>query len=286
MLYTLIVIMALVMAGLILVQFNSLKQASDIKEAQFEDMAKRAVDLVIYKLEANETMLAQQIVNYMDLNNRATQAENSQIALPGSLNLIYSEQNIFGNYRQELQFSYNKAPGDDNENNRNNIEENQTSFEQLLVQNIMQRRAMESRINYQANLYEKRKIQRRPIEERIDSTVLSSLLKDAMQDCGINLDYKMAVVAFQQGKEKTIVADPGYNPGHRRIITGNLFPRDIDEPQPNYLCVDFPKRSGYLIKTNRDHGYPICDTDRDAYCHFRVHHPDYPQTKETVIDQK
>ena len=36
MLYTLIVIMAFVMGGLILVQFNSLKQASDIKEEQFE----------------------------------------------------------------------------------------------------------------------------------------------------------------------------------------------------------------------------------------------------------
>ena len=34
----------------------------------------------------------------------------------------------------------------------------------------------------------------------------------------------------------------------RKSIVGNLFPNDINEPQPNYLYVDFPKRSGYLIK--------------------------------------
>ncbi len=248
MLYTLIVIMAFVMGGLILVQFNSLKQASDIKEEQFEALAKRAIDMVIMKLEANETNLAQQVVNYRALHNPLPRLQNSLITLPGSsVSLIYSQQNMFGSYREELQFSV-KDDKKDGGDNPTRGESEQAGFMQLTAQNMVQQRAMEARSTYQASLLERRNIQSRPIDERIDSTVLVNLLKDAFQECRIDLDYNIAVKSFQLGKEKTILADPDYSPGVRKSIVGNLFPNDINEPQPNYLYVDFPKRSGYLIK--------------------------------------
>ena len=251
MLYTLIAIMAIVMGGLILVQFNSLKQASDIKEEQFEALAKRAIDMVIMKLEANETNLAQQVVNYRTLDNPLPRLQNSFITLPGgsSVSLIYSQQNMFGSYREELQFSVKEDKKDEGDNpTRGESEEEQAGFIQLTAQNIMRRRAMEARIANTAIAIEKQKIQSRRIEERIDSTVLVNLLKDAFQECRIDLDYNIAVKSFQLGQEKTILSDPDYNPGVRKSIVGNLFPNDINDRQPNYLYVDFPKRSGYLIK--------------------------------------
>ncbi len=240
--------MALVMAGLIIVQTNSLKQAADIKADQFNNQVNRALAQVIDKLESNETRIVQRLVNYNTMPSLSPVDIGNLPPGQGSLSITYFEQNYFGNYREKLQFSYNENSEGQEGENRQNMDFSSSAFDALLQQNLQRMRARERNINYQASLMEMRNIQSKSIEERVDSTILVSLLDHAMEDCGIEMEYKYAVKSFQHGQEKVIFGSPGFEHNHKNTIPGLLFPRDIDERQPNYLYVYFPKQSSFLIK--------------------------------------
>jgi two-component system, OmpR family, phosphate regulon sensor histidine kinase PhoR len=62
MLVTLIVLMALVLSGLILIQTNLIKTASDIREEQFDQMVSSGLKRVVELLELYEEKLARESV--------------------------------------------------------------------------------------------------------------------------------------------------------------------------------------------------------------------------------
>ncbi|NLB93053.1 MAG: hypothetical protein GX792_06485, partial [Bacteroidales bacterium] len=60
MLWTLIVLMTLVLSGLILIQTNLIKSASEIREEQFDQMVKGALKRVVDQLELHEERVARE----------------------------------------------------------------------------------------------------------------------------------------------------------------------------------------------------------------------------------
>ena len=78
MLWTLIVLMTLVLSGLILIQTNLIKSASEIREEQFDQMVKGALKRVVDQLELHEERIARESAR----TGRLPEESNA----PGNLN--------------------------------------------------------------------------------------------------------------------------------------------------------------------------------------------------------
>jgi two-component system, OmpR family, phosphate regulon sensor histidine kinase PhoR len=252
MLYSLIIAMILVMAGLIIVQITLILKASEIKEEQFSHLVSNALNQVISSLEGKETQLAREISRRGRVNNwnRTSQANNDNVNQGISSNISFSmiltQQNYFSNFRKELQFNY-VDPTIKSENIENNPDGLISSFDKLLDMSINKQEAMETNLNESFLINEKLLLQGRPIKERIDSVFLKQMLDERFKSLGIELNYKYAVFTFDEGVEKKVIGDLDYDinkvPFHRP-----LFPNDIADIGANYLHVYFPKQSGYILK--------------------------------------
>jgi len=254
-LVTLILTMALVMAGLIIVQMNAIKIASDIKEDQFTQLVRRALHQVINKLEGQETLLARNMLIYGrstifnqpdDIFNNVFPQGISKSDI--SISFSFSQQSFFSNYRKELEFNYADTIITNDVSHRGNPGEFPSAFDKLLEASTKRQESFEQRINENLLTPEKLVLQERPIEERVDSIFLVEALNEAFTDCGINLDYKFAVQSSFRGHGRIILGDRSFDTKSRNSYNSNLFPNDIYEPKPNYLYVHFPKQSGYLLK--------------------------------------
>ena len=256
MLVTLIVLMALVLSGLILIQTNLIKTASDIREEQFDQMVLSGLKRVVDLLELHEERLARESVRLGRLPGAGSNAANLNIfprqgsgQIAGSFRFRYSESSMYGNFEEEFQILILDSLKTE--------EDNTTSFEKLNEFNIEQERLRQNWLkdmnwrNYEILL------EGRPLEERIDSALLAEELSATFRDLGIDLEYKYAVRSANLGQDKFIMGSPNYNPSRKKEYYNLLFPYDTDGQQPNYLYVYFPKRSGYLLRTT---GFTIIPT--------------------------
>ena len=107
MLLTLIVLMALVLSGLILIQTNLIKTASDIREEQFDQMVKGALKRVVDQLELHEQRIARESARIGRLQGLNNPPGNPNVfprqgsgPISGSFRFHYSERNIFGNFEE------------------------------------------------------------------------------------------------------------------------------------------------------------------------------------------
>lgn len=99
MLWTLIVLMTLVLSGLILIQTNLIKSASEIREEQFDQMVKGALKRVVDQLELHEERVARE-------SARAGKLPGESNA-PGNIN-IFPRQEI-GRFPEVSDFIFLKA---------------------------------------------------------------------------------------------------------------------------------------------------------------------------------
>lgn len=259
MLVTLIVLMALVLSGLILIQTNLIKTASDIREEQFDQMVSSGLKRVVDLLELHEERLARESVRIGRLPGTSINPGNINIfprqgsgQVAGSFRFRYSENNIYGNFQEEFQIIII-----DSIQNEQNNEESITSFEKLNEFNLEQERLRQNWLkdmnwrNYEIQL------ESRTLKERIDSAFLAEGMASTFEGLGIDLEYKYAIRSANQGQDKFILASPDYNPSRKKEYYSLLFPYDFDGQQPNYLYVYFPKRSGYLLRAT---GFTIIPT--------------------------
>jgi two-component system phosphate regulon sensor histidine kinase PhoR len=256
MLVTLIVLMALVLSGLILIQTNLIKTASDIREEQFDRMVKNALKSVADQLELNEQRLARESARLGRLPGFDSSPENLSPfprrrsgQLSQSFQFQYSEQGIFSGYREELQIiitdSNRISPNTTPEDNQ----EDKSFFDRLheFGLDLEQRRQRFLQDNDWTNY--KIILEGRPLEERIDSSYLEQIIESSFEEAGIDLNYKYAVRSANQGQDKMVFGSPNYDPKRKEEYYSLLFPYDYDGKQPNYLYVYFPERSGYLLRT-------------------------------------
>ncbi len=259
MLVTLIVLMALVLSGLILIQTNLIKTASDIREEQFDQMVSSGLKRVVDLLELHEERLARESVRLGRLPGTSSNPGNLNIfprqgsgQVSGSFRFRYSENNIYGNFQEEFQIIII-----DSVQNEQNNEESITSFEKLNEFNLEQERLRQNWLkdmnwrNYEIQL------ESRTLRERIDSVFLAEGMASTFEGLGIDLEYKYAIRSANQGQDKFILASPDYNPSRKKEYYSLLFPYDFDGQQPNYLYVYFPKRRGYLLRAT---GFTIIPT--------------------------
>ncbi|MDD4225336.1 MAG: HAMP domain-containing sensor histidine kinase [Mariniphaga sp.] len=264
MLLTLIVLMALVLSGLILIQTNLIKTASDIREEQFDQMVKSALKRVVDHMEELERRDARESARIGRLPGMANSPGNMDVfprqstgQISGQFRFQYSERSVFGNYREEFQITFTDTTHSGKDGLDPWFSDEASSFDQLHELNLDQERRREQWLkdlnwsNYKILLED------RPLQERVDSTLLAGAIADVFKESGIDLDYKYAVRSTNLGQDRFIMGNKDYDPVRKKEYTSLLFPYDFAGQQPNYLYVYFPKRSGFLLRAT---GFTIIPT--------------------------
>jgi two-component system, OmpR family, phosphate regulon sensor histidine kinase PhoR len=246
MLYSLIIAMILVMAGLIIVQVTLILKASEIKEEQFSHLVSNALNQVISSLEGKETQLAQEIVNFKN----SVGQENNEIVQGGisteiSFSMSVTQRNYYSNNRKKLKFNNNEL-ADKLESPENNKTDGFISSK-LLEMSSSKQEIKEEKLDKSYSVYETLALQGRPIKERIDSVFLKQKLDECFKLLSIELDYRYAVFTFDEGVEKKVIGDMDYDM-NKVSFHRPLFPNDIADVGANYLQVYFPRQSGYILK--------------------------------------
>ena len=244
MLITLIVVMIAVLSGLIFVQTTMIKSASDIREEQFNQLVKNALLFVSVQLNQLEEREARNSAQLQRMPIKPGISEgfdvfprnnSEKVSLSFDLKITEKTQNSYieKNYSIEIR-------------DTTGLSNDSLAFEQLFQLQQEQRlkqwvRNLDWR-NYKIILED------RPIYERVDSTNLQNLLKFAIAETGINIDYKYAIKNSNLGRNKIVAGNADYEPGRRKEFAQALFRSDTYGAKPNYLNIYFPKRSRYFLK--------------------------------------
>lgn len=245
MLITLIVVMIAVLSGLIFVQISMIKSASDIREEQFN----RSVENVLLYVSAQLNQYEEREAR----NNARQQKLPIDTDIPQSFNTFPRNNAV----QSTLSFGITVI---DKASSRFIQDEYKIEIKDTAVISASdsvgiaqifereQRRRRELWLRNDSWKTHKILLEGRSIDERIDSTFLDNLLKIAIAEVGIDIDFKYAIKNANLGKEKIVFGNLDYNPGRNKEFFQHLFQFDFDGPKPNYLNIYFPKRSGYLIK--------------------------------------
>ncbi len=263
MLVTLIVMLALVLSGLILIQTNLIKTASDIREEQFDQIVKSGLRQVVERLELEEQRIAYESVLYGRIPDANNPSGNLNIfprqgstRFSGSFQLHYSERSIYRDTREELEIIITDTVYRWNKRDFLTFPGNVSTLEQIHEFKDQERRREQWLKDMNWRNY-KITLEDRTLRDRIDSAFLVQTIDTIFQDSGIELDYKFAIRSSNLGQDRFIMGSPDYNPLRKKEYPSLLFPYDFDGQQPNYLYVYFPKRSGYLLQAT---GFTIIPT--------------------------
>ena len=246
MLISLIILMAIVLAGLILVQTSMIKSASDIRDEQFTTSVQNALALVALQLELKEEQDARKYAREGRLPGHEVPQNEFSSVFPGNvlgkgrLNFELSyERNIYGSIQEKYELQITDST------------QGSGSFgiDRFMDHSLdLQRRRQQALRDVNWKNYEIF-LEDRPIEQRIDSTSLNFFLANAMAQTGIDLEYKYAVTNASLGRETIIIGEQDYRPKRRNEqISQLLFQNDLWGSEPNYLNVYFPNRRAYLLK--------------------------------------
>lgn len=255
-LVTLIVLMALVLSGLILIQTNLIKTASDIREEQFDQSVKSALKRVADQLELHEQRLARESARKGQLPGINNPSGSFNIfprqgpgQVTGNFQFRFSERSIFGSYEEEFQIVVTDTLQefeDSGLSTENGAKSN--FFDQIYEYNLNLERRRERWLEDMNWRNYKIILEGRLLEERIDTAFLRESIASSFQEAGIDLDYKYAVRSANRGQDRFIFGSEDYEPKRKEEFHSLLFPYDYDGKQPNYLYVYFPERSGYLLR--------------------------------------
>jgi two-component system phosphate regulon sensor histidine kinase PhoR len=255
-LVTLIVSMALVLAGLIVVQINSIQVASKIREEQFDQTVRHALSQVVRKMEEHERVLLLeeelsmangQSYNVLDIPSFGKLIPWGLKDPNFSLSFSYSRSTQ--SVHQQLEFEFTDTIANLDQTTRGMPGDFPSAFDKLHDYNLQQQRLLQQRLSDNAQMLQKFFFRSRPIENRVNEEFLQATLQEEFRFQEINLDYEYAVKSFR-GEEKIIIGSKGFGSYKKKYkdFPLALFPNDYEQ-QPNYLVVFFPKRSGYLLKS-------------------------------------
>jgi two-component system phosphate regulon sensor histidine kinase PhoR len=233
--------MAVVMAGLIVVQTVSLMKAYFIREQQFDQKVEQTLRGVIDRLDYDEMALLSMPdadFGYARLYDIQEQYSDARL----NVSSRYRELTI-----QEAPPPLPHIPLDSTERGR---PDDHSAFDRMYdrdrdlrnLGNIRQQKAY----NLLVQIWARDELSRRPIQKRIDSLKLQNILHTEFQNNNIDLDFRYAVKSFSQGNEKFEIGGANYHPENRKEYTRLLFPND-PQPKGHYLRVYFPRRDSYLL---------------------------------------
>jgi two-component system, OmpR family, phosphate regulon sensor histidine kinase PhoR len=243
----LIVIMALVMTSLILVQTNSILKALEIKEEQFNGQVKSALTTVVYQLEMDEaSSLVELAKDFSTSRNNGIFPGNIQQSIPGSLSMDrkilsyqHSQQTLGLVHSEEIAIAFGNIEDENIPNERGKPGEYANAFDRIHESDGFAREQLQT----QAAI-----LSRLPIKDRIpDFSELKRSIKAELKGQNINLDFRIAIKTFSEGKGQLIYGDKNFTSNEQSDYKILLYPHD-DILKANYIYLYFPKQNSYLLK--------------------------------------
>lgn len=220
-----IVLIVMAFIGLVAIQIYWINNSILLRGQEFDYNLNKALNQVVKKLEDKE-------VN-QDEKERLVQVLDKTLHEAESVAL--SEKVLF-DAKVRVNSSNEKYESVDS-SFINNLEESQnTLLEQAgIIDDLLK------------GVYSLEEVYHKPITEKTNYSEIDSLLKEAINNRGINATYKFAVLNYNKdalifdGKEELpkIISN-----GYRKL----LYPNGIVE-EPHYLWIYFPHIKRYLVKT-------------------------------------
>jgi len=161
-LITLIVFMVLVLSGLILVQFNNIQVASQIREEQFDQNIRHALSQVVRKMEEHERVLLLEEELYI-----AGETSESVFDIPSLSKLIpwglkgpdfslsFSYSRITQGLHQQLDFKLTDTIASLDQTTRGMPGDFPSAFDKLHDYNLQQQRMLQRRLSDNARMLQK-----------------------------------------------------------------------------------------------------------------------------------
>lgn len=215
--WILTIVMALTFVGLLYMQFVYMEEMINMREQHFDEGVKRSLYSLSTTLERNETrnyleeellMVEPGIAGNSLLNDNSTPDFSSQ---PGS---IYNrDKDKYKKFQETLQKQY--------------------LYQKSLLNEVVLTILSQS--------------SRRPILERVDTTLMKANLNSELANNGITLGWDFAIV---DRHGKVVAKSAGYdeNGDINEMFTQTLFPND-SEARRYYINVFFPERNKYIFKS-------------------------------------
>jgi len=263
--YTLIVIAAIALAGLIGVQAYWINDAYAIKEQQFEQLVNTTVNRITEDVQKYEVV---QVIREMDMPYPFQQNFRLQGIQKSLLDTI-----IAG--KKQFDFPHLKISNEDKNTFWNNTIRNfrQPNFvQQNFTQQINARfdegissmqysssstvsvlsppMSREERRDRQRLLNETidARMQGAKLEERIESETLDYFIRSEISKSKIDLPFEYAV--YGKDNNEILYQSANFNPKkEQKIFSASLFPFDWIDIHPYYLNIYFPQQGNYLFKT-------------------------------------
>jgi two-component system, OmpR family, phosphate regulon sensor histidine kinase PhoR len=252
--WVLIGVMSLAIIGLIIVQSYWITNAVTVKEQQFRFLAMRTLGGVIQEIERHEaiTMVLDELrpsltdsITYtsgftINFNHQAFVNNHSDRQLT---RYFYSEQRsgLITNYNRDQIFNYEPPRITLNDIDsirifsrpKNLMERTYQLGQTISNRSVMVEKILDEMLNYN-----------RCIGERIDLTLLDSIINKEMHSAGINIDYEFGV-RDHNGTFVLTTENFEEQPG---MFLRKLFPNDAFM-FPNHLALYFPEQKSYIMQS-------------------------------------
>ncbi|MFZ2339574.1 MAG: HAMP domain-containing sensor histidine kinase [Bacteroidales bacterium] len=239
-----------VISGLILVQLYWIKNAIEITDQQFRYNANKALESVVLDLEAQE------IIDYIvdEIEPESTDSVTAVIPatspLANRLRGYNSETKIpevygFGNRDNEFIVSSSGQKIYITARDISPIPEEDVTEPSDQIINAGLSKRVSNKIIYVERIMEQILQTTPDIRDRIDPERVNPLLRKALNNAGIHLDFEFAI---RSGRLGTIWRTPGFTdaPGTNKFII-QLFPND-PAPSQNQLVLYCPREDQYKFR--------------------------------------
>ena len=219
--WILTVVMVLTFAGLLYVQFMYMEEMIKMRELHFEEGTKRSLYSMSKTLEQNETR------KYLEEDLMIVDSDIFD-GLPNGLS--FNGSAALDNYDVKIPKNYQMS---------NEFRSFQESLkEQFLYQKGLLNEVILSILNQSSN---------KPIAERADSAMVSSILKSELGNNGISIPYEYAVV---DRRGNVVYKSQNYdcNMEQEKVFTQALFPNDPDTRR-YYINIYFPTKDKFIFSS-------------------------------------
>ncbi len=245
----LIIVITFSLIGLVYLQTLWILNASKLKEENFDQLVRQAMDMVITRLETDETnMLRSQFSNpnqsipaHLRRENKYFRGKSSQFDdFNISFNLSFSGTNIntkmYAYSNDSLVFSVKSDP----------MYMSIGRFDPLSSAMTTIQNEIKTRVTGKSEAFWKALFPDLPIEERIDREKLDAYLMNAFQERGIVLPFEFGVF---NSRNEAKLATVGFSVDRANVLYQKyFFPKDL-HPTANHLALYFPERPNYIMES-------------------------------------
>ncbi len=236
--------MALIFAGLLIVQIRYINDTARLRNNQFNESVKRSLTDIMAAIESAE---ADKYLNtFLEEENRKRKQENSNIGTTPHSNQSSSDSISTGIFEKKISINSDDF-------NPHVFSENYDGSD-ISSTNVVQKRIGGQFFRQKEHLENiamrwMKETSELPIQERMDYNELDIFIKNALENNGINIPYHFTIAVNSRGNwvELYRCSDFRETKG-QTIFDQKLFPNEHTE-RPNYLRLYFPTKEDYILST-------------------------------------